>query len=367
MYSIHKILISLIKKNEFCNDEYISHVMNIYYDLLKKNGVGLFIDHKDILCSLGELITCTFNRIHEPRKKALKILSSISIYSENGHDIVMDWYLNMYQKIHQEPIRFTHLIAIFRLDNDLKHSILKFIHSLLHFDRKGIIEQELMDLGFYDMMELIYLKKEKVNEKLKKELERMIKKDIRLEYRVLTHQLLEKKSNSIHSLMDIMNDLMSEEMNEDKMMDIQQMVEDVKSGKSPILSSIHSTSHNTLQMNNTIRHTFMGYGEYGLEEEMMEHGMLCVAAKKRVKVMKRTRAPTTMSGGTSILKRNALRFQSNKNLKSKEEIDKFEKMIQYLKKFGFKVENIFQKDSSILEITLLKSIKYCWINDSQKC
>jgi hypothetical protein len=365
MYSIHKILISLIKKIEFCNDEYILCVMTIYHDLLKKNGVGLFIDHKDILCTIGELITCTFNRIQEPRKKALKILSKISIYSENGHDIVMDWYLNMYQKIHQEPSRFTHLIAIFRLDNDLKHSILKFIHSLLHFDRKGMMEQELMDLGFYDMVEWMYLKKEKVNEKLKKELERMMKKDIRLEYKVMMYQLLEKKSNSISLLLDMFTDLT--EVTEDQLIQIQQIVEDVKHGKSVIgMGGIMNMSgigeSNTLQKNNMVRTSYMGFGEYGVEDEMINTTMVCVAAKKRVKVIKRSRAPTNMGGvgGASLLqKRNALRFQhqSNKNLKSKEEIDKFEKMIHYLKKFGYKVENIFQKDSSILEITLLKSKK----------
>eukprot|EP01080_Neovahlkampfia_damariscottae_P000333 gene333-6747_t len=359
IYSIQKILISLIKKMEFCNYEYIDCIMNIYDDLLKNNGILIFIDHKDILCTFGELITCS-TKIIEPRRKALKILSKISLYSENGHEIIVEWYLNLYQKLHLEPIRFTHLITMLKIDTNqtFRSSCLKFLNSLLHFDRKMILEQELNELGLFEFVELLYFKKEKCSDKLKKEIEKIIRKDnsLNLNLKIEFNDLFKKNENSIDSLILIFKELNKiENLNDTKLNKILMEIKNISNEK-------EDNDDENKQMNNLIRINFMGFGEFGKEDEMNNHSLVSICAKKKsfkkLKIKKQNEIKKQRSESLNNgQKRNALRFQqSNKTLKSMDDIQKFEKKIEYLKKYGFKIKNIFKNDSSILEITLLKKM-----------
>lgn len=138
MYTLDKVL----KKT---NTDHIQQYIMDSYIFIIKHLPGAFLDHKDVVTSLVNLLIKS--RLGYPRVKACKILRKLAS-TEDGYKVVLDWGFNLYQKITQEPTRFAHLMVMMRLETDhlVLASMIKMIRSLKNH------QSEFTTLGFSEVI-----------------------------------------------------------------------------------------------------------------------------------------------------------------------------------------------------------------------
>lgn len=135
------------------------YVMESYFKIFKVNST-CFIESKEILITIYSLIIKS--KTNYPRKLGLKMIRKLLLESEENYKIIIEWIFNLYSKVHQEPIRFSHLMIMVRLEQD--EEILKQFFKLLKSLKNH--QNELNDLGLEDIYKMKSVTDFKMNESL---------------------------------------------------------------------------------------------------------------------------------------------------------------------------------------------------------